>query len=263
MKDAISERMKANYEDRSRFTLPRRSNIIIRIDGKAFHTYTRGMNRPFDDGFIADMDTTAAYLCKNIQGAKFAYVQSDEISILLTDYEKITTDAWFDNNVQKMASVSASMATRAFNEARMNRQYLSPAEPGMKWAEFDSRVFQIPEFTEVENYFIWRQQDCVRNSIQAVAQSLYSHKELHGKNTSEMQEMIFQKGINWDKYNPNYKRGRFIRKEHELVNVVIDEIPNQVLRSKWIVVDAPILTQERRFLCFCVEKANDIFLPIE
>jgi tRNA(His) guanylyltransferase len=250
-KDDIGNRMKENYENRSRFFLPRRTNTIIRIDGKAFHTYTRGMNRPFDDGFIEDMDKTAIYLCKNIQGAKFAYVQSDEISILLTDYDKITTDAWFDNNVQKMASVSASMATRAFNEARLERlrclagtiwDYKSTEMvQKMKWAEFDSRVFQIPEWHEVENYFIWRQQDCVRNSIQSVAQSLYSHKELNGKNTNEMQEMIFQKGINWNDYDPKYKRGRAI------VKVEYDGEVG-VIRHRWEFHGCPNLTQARDFV---------------
>jgi tRNA(His) guanylyltransferase len=241
-KDELGTRIKSNYEDRTRIFLPRRSHTIIRIDGKAFHTYTRGLSRPFDDGFIEDMDTTAAYLCKNIQGAKFAFVQSDEISILLTDYDKITTDAWFDNNVQKMASVSASMATVAFNKARLNRHYHLD-EPMIKWAEFDSRVFQIPEWAEVENYFIWRQQDCVRNSIQSVAQSLYSHKELNGKNTNEMQEMIFQKGINWNDYDPKYKRGRAI------VKIEYDGEVG-VVRHRWESHGCPNLTQARDFIKF-------------
>lgn len=237
-KDDIGNRMKENYENRSRFFLPRRTNTIIRIDGKAFHTYTRGMNRPFDDGFIEDMDKTAIYLCEHIQGAKFAFVQSDEISILLTDYDKITTDAWFDGNIQKMASVSASMATRAFNEKRYWR--FGDTTTPMKWAEFDSRVFTIPEFFEVENYFVWRQQDCVRNSIQSVAQSLYSHKELNSKNTNEMQEMIFQKGINWNDYDPKYKRGRaIVKKEYEV---------DGVIRHRWGSIGCPILTQAKDFI---------------
>jgi len=255
-KDDIGNRMKANYEDRTRFCLPRRSHTIIRIDGKAFHTYTRGLSRPFDDGFIEDMNTTAAYLCKNIQGAKFAYVQSDEISILLTDYDKLTTDAWFDNNIQKMASVSASMATRAFNEARLKRLICDEGPHTvesvfikMKWAEFDSRVFQIPEWTEVENYFIWRQQDCVRNSISSVAQSLYSHKELNGRNTTEMQEMIFQKGQNWNDYEAKYKRGRGIVKDSYFVV--------ETKRRRWVSVEVPTFTMDREFIKRSVESASD------
>jgi tRNA(His) 5'-end guanylyltransferase len=229
MKDTLGDRMKEYYEDRTRNVLPRRTYSIIRIDGKAFHTYTKGLQRPFDDKLMNDMDETAGFLCKNIQGAKFAFVQSDEISILLTDFEELTTDAWFDGNIQKMVSVSSSIATAKFNELRPN-----------KLAFFDSRVFTIPSNIEVENYFIWRQQDTTRNSISSVAQSLYSHKQLEGKNTTEQQELIFQKGINWNDFAPKYKRGRVIERQ------LYDK--NGATRSKWVSVEPPIFTQERDFL---------------
>lgn len=233
MKDSLGDRMKANYENRTRIQLTRRGYTIIRIDGKAFHSYTKGLARPFDQKLIADMDATAAFLCKNIQGAKFAFVQSDEISILITDFDELSTDAWFDNNIQKMTSVSASIATAKFNELR----------PG-KLAFFDSRVFQLPSKSEVENYFIWRQQDTVRNSISSVAQSLYSAKQLHGIPTNQLQEMIFQKGINWNDYDSDLKRGRLIKR-------VTRELPDRepvVIRSYWENVKVPIFTQEREFL---------------
>lgn len=229
MKDTLGDRMKENYENRTRTFLPRRTFTIIRIDGKAFHTYTRGLQRPFDDKLINDMDETAGFLCKNIQGSKLAFVQSDEISILLTDFGEINTNAWFDGNIQKIVSVSASLATAKFNELRPN-----------KLAFFDSRVFTIPSRTEVENYLIWRQQDTTRNSISSVAQSLYNHKALEGKNTSEQQEMIFQKGINWNDYAPKYKRGRVIERQS------YDK--DGTMRSKWISVEPPIFTQDRDFL---------------
>ena len=117
MKDDLGNRMK-DYEQRTRIKLPRRTNTIIRMDGKAFHTYTKGLDRPFDENLMYDMNATTQFLCENIQGAKIGYVQSDEISILLTDFDKLTTDAWFDYNVQKMVSVSASLATGKFNERR-------------------------------------------------------------------------------------------------------------------------------------------------
>lgn len=237
MKDAIGDRMKANYENRTRISLPRRSYTLIRVDGKAFHTYTKGMKRPFDLGLMEDMDKTAAYLCKNIMGARFAFVQSDEISILLTDFEEVSSQSWFDSNLQKMCSVSASMATSAFNAARLKRV----GAEDMKWAEFDSRVFQIPQKIEIENYFIWRQQDTTRNSISSVAQSLYSHKELNGKKSDELQEMIFQKGINWNDFEPKCKRGRMIIKE------TYEKEP-KTMRSRWISIEVPIFTQERNFL---------------
>jgi tRNA(His) 5'-end guanylyltransferase len=236
MKDTLGDRMKAFYEDRTRYTLPRRTYTLIRVDGKAFHTYTRDLQRPFDEAFMSDMDATAQFLCSHMQGARCAFVQSDEISVLLTDFDKLTTDTWFDGNIQKIASISASLATAKFNELR----------PG-KLAFFDSRVFTIPFQTEVENYFIWRQQDATRNSISNVAQSLYTHKELNSKSSDQKQELIFQKGINWNDYPARCKRGRMIVKEtFEKAGAV---------RSHWVVQDVPIFTQNREFL----EKLTEAF----
>lgn len=234
-KDSLGDRMKEFYENRTRNFLPRRTYTIIRVDGKAFHSYTRGLVRPFDEKLVNDMDETACYMCKNIQGAKFAFVQSDEISILLTDFEGLTTDAWFDGNIQKMASISASLATAKFNELRPN-----------KIALFDSRVFTIPSDIEVENYFIWRQQDTTRNSISSVAQSMFSHRELENKNTDQTQEMCFKKGVNWNDFSAKLKRGRLIVKQ--------DYEKEGATRSKWVSIDPPIFTQEREMLKVLIPK---------
>jgi tRNA(His) guanylyltransferase len=240
-KDSLGDRMKEFYENRTRLHLPRRTFTVLRLDGKAFHSYTRGLIKPFDDPLMSDMDETARFLCKEIQGAKFAYVQSDEISIILTDFDSLNTDAWYDGNIQKMTSVSASLATGKFNELRSDRCLIDPRRlPGRKLAFFDSRVFTIPSQTEVANYLVWRQQDTVRNSISAVAQFLYSHKELMGKSCDQMQEMIFQKGSNWNDYAPRYKRGRAIAKES------YDKDGSQ--RTRWSIVDVPIFTQDKEFL---------------
>ncbi len=260
--DALGNRMKSYYEDRTRILLPRRAYSILRLDGRSFHTYTRGLQRPFDAGLIQDMDETAIYLCKNIQGAKFGFVQSDEISILVTDFDSLTTDAWFDGNIQKIVSVSASMATSKFNYCRLMRSLreTKPDASGavlfakameMKLAEFDARTFTIPSKTEVANYMIWRQVDTVRNSISSVAQSLFSAKELHGKNTNQMQEMIFKKGINWNDYAPLYKRGRFITKEMYEKDITIQDVTKEdsvVVRSRWISTECPTFTQDMEFL---------------
>src|ERR1017187_5561322 len=206
MKDSLGSRMKENYERRTQHYLPRRSYTICSLDGKAFHSYTKslGLKRPYDEDFMRIMDNTAIALCEQIPGAKLAYVQSDEISILLTDFDTIKTNAWFDGNVQKITSVSASIATVAFNNGMyLDEEFMIAMS---KVAYFDSRVFTIPDPTEVYNYFVWRQVDATRNSIQMGAQSMYSHKELHGKNTSELQELMFQKGVNWDKYPIGFKR---------------------------------------------------------
>jgi tRNA(His) guanylyltransferase len=210
MKDDLGKRMKEQYEQRTRTYLPRRTYTIIRLDGKAFHTYTRGMARPFDQGLMRVMDQTTQYLCENIQGCVMGYTQSDEISLLLTDFTTIKTDAWFDGQVQKMVSVAASMATARFNE-HMNINWGGTVKPkGL--ALFDARVFTIPDPVEVENYFVWRQKDALRNSISMHAQSLYSHNELNGKSQAEMHDMIHAKGENWDKLPNGFKRGRTIAK---------------------------------------------------
>ena len=227
--DSLGDRMKEFYENRTRYAVPRRTYTIIRIDGKAFHSYTRGLKRPFDDKLMEDLDETTKFICKEIQGTKLAYVQSDEISLVLTDFDDLSTDAWFDGNIQKMASVSASLATGKFNELR----------PG-KLAFFDSRVFTIPYLGEVENYLLWRQNDASRNSVSAVAQSLYSQKELSGKKCDQMQEMIFQKGINWNDYASRYKRGRMIVKES------YDK--NGADRNRWSLVEIPVFSQDKNFL---------------
>jgi tRNA(His) 5'-end guanylyltransferase len=227
MNDELGQRMKDNYEDRTRYSLPRRTHTIIRLDGKAFHTFTRNCEKPFDEKFMQLMDSTAKFLCERIQGCKFAYVQSDEISLLLTDFDDIKTDAWFNGNIQKIVSVSASMATAQFAN-------LLPDDSD--YAFFDSRVFTIPEWYEVENYFIWRQQDATRNSVQMVAQSLYSQKELHSKNLSDLQEMIFQKGQNWNNIEAGKKRGRCVIK-----------VPRGE-RTGWAVVAPPVFTQERNYI---------------
>lgn len=248
--DALGDRMKSNYENRTRLYLPRRTFTIARIDGKAFHTYTKGLKRPFDSGLIEDMDLTAAYLCQNIQGVKLAFVQSDEISLILTDFDTITTDSWFDGNIQKMASVSASMTASKFNQLRLIRsvkefgtidrdieknrvsKYIYESEiEKFKLADFDSRFFTIPQKEEVLNYLIFRQRDTVKNSVASVAQSLYSHNELMKKNQSDMQEMIFQKGFNWNDFPEKQKRGRLIMK--------VETEVNGAKRNKWVSVSAP------------------------
>ncbi len=199
-KDSIGNRMKDNYEDRYRIKLTRRMPVIIRLDGKAFHTLTKNREKPFDLRFRKSMVETALYLCREIQGAKCAYVQSDEISILLTDFDRLTTEAWFDYNLQKMTSISAAIASTYFT-----KDYCGVFE----YALFDSRAFNIPK-EEVCNYFIWRQQDWTRNSLQMLARSCYSHKELHNKNSADIHDMLHTIGRNWNDLNSRWKNGVFI-----------------------------------------------------
>lgn len=202
MKDSLGDRIKRQYEDRTRYFLPRRTFTIVRVDGKAFHTLTEGLDKPWDRGFVMAMNEVAASLVNGCQGACFAYTQSDETSVLLQDFKTIRTDAWFDGNIQKICSVAVSIATASFNDqfkARYEGEY----------ALFDARVFTIPDPVEVENYFIWRQQDAVRNSIQSLAQSMFPHKELEGLSCDQLQEKMHrEKQVNWSKQEEWFKRGR-------------------------------------------------------
>lgn len=209
---SLGDRVKDYYESRTRYLLPRRTNIIIRIDGKSFSSWTRHLDKPFDIRFIRAMQNTALELCSQVQGCKLAYTQSDEISLWVTDYDTLETDCFFDGNIQKIASVTASIATARFNKAAVNM--------AMDWRQqdlalFDSRVFSIPEVDEVLNYFVFRNNDCERNSIQSLARSKFSQKQLHKKDQKAMQEMLFSEyGINWSKHcTPEEKNGTVISKE--------------------------------------------------
>ena len=227
-RDSLGDRMKGNYENRSKTYLVRRMPVIIRLDGKAFHTFTRGFNKPFDEVMMQTMQQTTLKLCQEIQGCVFGYTQSDEITLVLVDYNDINTDAWFDYSVQKMCSVASSMCTLYFNkifaemvdvfiansdvtpeEEKLERVYNKAIEKG---AMFDARVFNIP-VEEVTNCVLWRQQDATRNSISSLAQSKFSHKELQGKSSSQMQDMLMEKfGINWNDLTIPQKRGTAIYK---------------------------------------------------
>lgn len=233
-KDNFGDRMKG-YENTYRLSLPKRMPIIIRIDGCHFHTFTKGLNKPFDENLTNAMWETCKYLAKNIMGCKLVYHQSDEISLLLTNYDKLTTESWFDNNLQKMASVSASMATAKFNE-EIKKSY-----PEKSLATFDSRVYVIP-FDEVCNYFLWRQQDASKNSVSMVAQANFSHKSLQNLNGKQMQEKLFQeKGINWNDYPTWQKRGVCITK--------VQYKKDEAIRTKWEVdLDIPIFSQDRNYI---------------
>lgn len=209
--DSLGTRMKG-YEVAARTTLPNRLPVIIRVDGKAFHTYTRGCNRPFDERLSDVMVATAKELCKEIQGAQVAYTQSDEISVLVHGYKKFESMPWFDNQVQKMASVAAGIASATFtaNSWRIwqnaSKEFTGLFADSIKPAYFDARVFVIPE-AEVCNYFLWRQQDATRNSVQMLARSLYSHKELECVGVNELKNMCADKGQPWDALPLRFQRG--------------------------------------------------------
>jgi tRNA(His) guanylyltransferase len=267
----LADRMKKFYEGRTQQYLPRRTNIILRLDGVGFSKFTEGLEVPYDADFIDAMNRVAEALCKSISGAKCAFIQSDEISILVTDYDELNSGAWFDNSVQKMCSVAAAIATATFNRIFTHKSKEVDAY-------FDCRVFSIPLAEEVLNCFLWRQLDCTRNSIASVAQVLYPHphRELVGKNTDVQQEMIFQRreqlrdimiangtlplelhqkpDLNWNDLPAGLKRGRFITRHEKMLPINLDEIPDTVpnkaemagklyARSVWVTEGAPRFSQ--------------------
>lgn len=271
--DNIYIRIKNNYESHSQTRLLRRCPVVVRLEGVCFHTFTKGLKKPFDDIFVKTMQETMKYLCENIQGCVLGYTQSDEISLVLTDYAELTTDAWFGNNLQKMCSVSASMATLAFNKFFSGRvqefmydccddlggqvipekknEYDNAAKVyfnKFNAAMFDSRVFTIPK-EEVCNYLIWRQQDATRNSIQSVGQANFSQKELHGKSCNNIQDMLMlQKSINWNDYSTTLKRGSCCIKT-VIQDSTIDIKGGAHPISKWVIDnEIPIFTQDRNYV---------------
>lgn len=266
--DELGKRMKTFYEEIPKTRLMRRVPVAIRIDGKAFHTFTKGFQKPFDEMLIESMQDTMKYLCENIQGCVLGYTQSDEITLILVDYKKLTSSAWFDYEVQKVCSIAASMATMAFNKyfsENINSEcyvfddelldngdfnpnykneylidlYTTHIKASYKGAMFDARCFNVPK-EEVANLIYWRQLDATRNSIQMVGQANFSHKELQNKSCNQIQDMLMtQKGINWDDIPSYQKRGSCCIKEEYCCN--------DSLRSTWIVDnDIPIFKDDNR-----------------
>lgn len=244
-KTSLGDRMKM-YEGASRTVLSPRTPVILRVDGKAFHTFTRGADKPFDMELTQLMNDTAIALCKQVQGAQIAYVQSDEISVLIHGYKSFNSSPWFDNQVQKMVSIGAAIATATFNVGLFStKEDVKAGAPALRTkftppAMFDARVFTVPE-DEVCNYFLWRQQDCSRNSVQMLARSLYSHKECENKNGSQLQEMCHAKGSNWNDVKTQHRRGRCVVKE--TFNV------EGTARSRWVVDnEIPIFSENREYV---------------
>lgn len=229
-KDSLGDRMK-NYEYVTRTRLYRRTPVIIRLDGKAFHTLTRGAEKPFDRHFIERMINATLGLFDFIGGnLKFAYIQSDEISLLLTDWDTFETQPFFGYNIQKLVSTITSKVTLDFNKGWMHN-----------FGTFDARVFNIPR-EEVANYFIWRQKDWERNSLQMLAQSKFSHREMQNKKHSDIHEMLYQIGINWNDLDDQLKRGICLYK-NEYGDVTI---------NRYI----PIFTEDRDFIEKYLERES-------
>lgn len=277
IRDDLGTRMKTFYENIPKTRLMRRTPVAIRLDGKAFHTFTKGFQKPFDIVLMDAMQNTMKYLCENIQGCVFGYTQSDEITLILIDYQKFTSDAWFDYEVQKMASVSASMATMAFNnffesnvakenriftdewldngdfnpkykDKELQKLWLTHKRASEKGAMFDARCFNIPK-EEVTNLIYWRQLDATRNSIQMVGQANFSHDELQGKTCSMIQDMLMtERGINWNNFIIPCKRGTACIKVGKKITENIERVPQPFGEDKvttTIIEERPIWIIDR------------------
>lgn len=271
--DELGIRMKEFYENIPKIKLMRRCPVCIRLDGKAFHTFTKGFKRPFDEVLIKSMQRTMKYLCENIQGCVFGYTQSDEITLILVDYKNLTSSAWFDYEVQKVCSIAASMATMAFNRffskevcnfennIRTDEEGCLNNEDYKLWATynaavdkgamFDARCFNIPK-EEVTNLIYWRQIDAARNSIQMVGQTYFNHEELNHKNVNMIQDMLFtQKGINWNDYPTHQKRGSCCIKEvyYPKPKEGLEDCPvdTSMARTRWVIdTEIPMFKNEGR-----------------
>lgn len=232
MKDSLGDRMKSAYEDRCRPYLTRRVPVIVRVDGRAFHTITRKADKPFDSNIQSAMLSAAKAVAEDMQGFKAAYVQSDEASFLLMDDDTIATEAWFDYNQQKLVSISAALMTVGFNLSGDYALYLleKNLQGRSMRAVFDARAFSIPE-GEVANYFLWRAKDWERNSISMFARSFYSHKELHGLSRTGVLAKLEADGHRWNELPLISTNGSWLNKDLLYQH---DILPNYESVSTWL-----------------------------
>lgn len=207
-----------HYRSLTDYQILPNSNVIAMVDGRAFSRLVKKrFILPFDDDFIHMMDETAKYVCENVQGCKLAYVQSDEISFLITDYDTPDSDSFFGYRLCKMQSIIASLATAKFNQ-EFTKYQLKYSNLGveqtmdeLQLAQFDCKVWPVPSSNDAFAWFLYRQIDCIRNSKQQTAQTYLSHKELMGHEADEQIEMAkSQKGVDWNLFHDKYKFGRFV-----------------------------------------------------
>lgn len=252
--DSLSERM-LYYRGLADYKLMPRSYVIVMLDGRSFSTLIKNkFEKPFDDDFIEMMNETAVYVCENIPGCKFGYVQSDEISIVVTDFENRDTDSFFSFRLNKMLSVIASMATAKFNN--LMTQYMIKnlasdkvvlkAVEDMPLYQFDCKCWNLPNYEDVFGWFLYRQIDCVRNSKQAAAQAKLSPKQLDKLNTDKQIELLKEtSGIDWNNYDEGKKYGRFIYREE--VEYRTKDSNEPYYRHHWFYHDGFRLTSDEDY----------------
>lgn len=248
---SLHERMTQYYENVTHGrTLTRRMPVIIRCDMECGKAFTSGLKKPWDDVFSKAMQRTVCEMAEKIQGCVLGYTASDEISLLLLDYQELNTDAWFGYNIDKLVSSASSMATIFFfknfvreslrfedslseEDKTGSSEYLAVLNNKVQCSPiFDARAFNIPK-EEVTNYFLDRQRYTEKNSISMLARHYFSHKEIEGKNGFQMQDMLMEKyKVNWNDCPIVYKRGVFCKKKNLFF---IDE-------------QSPIVSQDRDYI---------------
>lgn len=249
-----------DHEDRTRFFLPKRTYTVIRLDGRSFHTFTRGCKKPFDRDLMDCMQATTLKLCEEIQNVKLGYTQSDEITLILTDFDERGTCQWFDGNLQKMVSISASIATAEFNKRWLMNVFADAWNSTTDYSEavnliadtksahFDSRAYTVSECWEAYNAVLWRQNDASKNSVQMVARALYSHGKLQDKKIPQLHDLIVEAGQNWNDYPTDCKRGAFVVRGE----------------NGWkIDSEGPILTQDKGYFFKFVPQMEQYAMPPE
>lgn len=248
---ATREEVMRRAEERWTQWVPRDEYLVIRVDGRAFHTFTKGMGEPFSFAFMGSMDRVAAKLCEEIQGAVLAFVQSDEISVLVKPVAGIVRNSgqWFGGSVRKILSVSAGLASSTMAHEWASPETANPTydpDRGFRIPHFDSRILTFPDRDDAIRYFLWRQGDCARNAIQACAQFWIGHKKIHGKDRVQQLVMLEHAGIDYEATVPQgFRLGRTVLPyevpmELSYVHKGTGEtMTAQVVRNEWRAAPAP------------------------
>jgi len=276
----LEEKMK-KFEKNTTHYLTSGEPVIIRLDLKGGSKFTKNFRKPFDFVFAESMKETMKYLCENIPTASLGFCNSDEITILLIDYQTGNINNWYDGRQSKIESLSAANASVmfnktferivnmidptindlfeeyriklikdfGFNEDEIEDGTLEKQCQDYRMAlnlnpHFDCRAFNIPK-DEVVNNIHWRQMDCLRNAKSTLAQAYFTQKQLNGKSGEEMLEILkTQKGINFEDIKDYLKHGSYCTKDK--VMVFSDYLKEEIERNKWIVKDAPVFVNDNR-----------------
>ena len=257
--NTLKERMEY-FRGLTDYKLMPKSYVLVMLDGRSFsHLIKNKFKKPFDNDFIGMMNETTRYLCENIEGCKFGYTQSDEISLVLTDFENENTESFFGFRLTKMLPIISSLATGKFNQLMMLRALNTIPESSdpigvdvcknlienTKLAQFDCKCWNVPTYNDVFAWFLYRQIDCVRNSKAQTAQAYLPHKQLEKLNTDQqIAKLKEEKGVDWHSFDNGMKYGRIVYKEDIMMTSPSENGTIEYMRHPWIVHPAFSLSEE-------------------